>query len=287
MAMVIQGAAAGMMGRVAGRKRFGKAGFLFSSAYMVLIIVCALLAGLLAPHDPLQQDLTNTFAGPSGGHLLGTDDLGRDVLSRMIWGARPALVGVAVAMGMTAAIALPWGLVSGFAGGIVDLVLMRIADTLLVMPFYIVAIALTASLGPSTTTAMVSVGIAFSPGLARLLRSGVLVVKDRDYVVVTRMYGLGGGHRMLRHILPNAFAPIAIQLALLAGISLVVETALGFLGVGSQPPNPDWGSEIAASFRYVLVNPVATFVPVIVVLLAILAIYRIGDEVSDRLGIYN
>jgi peptide/nickel transport system permease protein len=265
--------------------RRARIGLLLALGLIVALALIGLLAPILAPYDPIKQDLQNAIAGPSAQHPLGTDEFGRDVLSRLIWGTRPALLGVIVAIVTACVIGLPWGLIAGYAGGTVDLVLMRIADALLVLPGLVIALAITTALGANLVNAMFAVGIVFSPILARVLRSGVLTVRDREYVVVTRMYGLPPRHRMLRHVLPNAVAPVIIQITLLTGITFLAQAALGFLGIGVQPPSPSWGDSLSAAYKFIIVDPAAVLAPGIVIVLTVLAVYRIGDAVRDRLEI--
>jgi peptide/nickel transport system permease protein len=253
--------------------------------FVALLTLIALLAPFLSPYDPIKQDLNNPIGGPTLQHLLGTDEFGRDVLSRLIWGTRPALIGTLVAVATACAIGLPWGLVAGYLGDTVDLVLMRIADALLVLPGIVIALAITTALGSNLVNAMLAVGIVFSPVVARVLRSGVITVRDREYVVVTRMYGLPASHRMLRHVMPNALAPALIQITLLAGISFLAQAALGFLGIGVNPPGPSWGNSLSSAYKYIIVDPAAVLAPGIVIVLTVLAVYRIGDALRERLEI--
>jgi peptide/nickel transport system permease protein len=162
---------------------------------------------------------------------------------------------------------------------------MRFADALLVLPGLVIALAITSALGTTLTNAMLAVGIVFSPTIARVLRSGVLTVRDREYVMVTRLYGLGSRHRMLHHVLPNALAPAMVQITLLTGISLLAQAALGFLGVGVNPPAPAWGDSLSAAYKFILIDPAATFAPGITIVLTVLAVYRIGDALRQRLEI--
>jgi peptide/nickel transport system permease protein len=264
------------------RRRFGP---ILAIGFVLALALIGLLAPFLAPYDPIRQDLANQVGGPSAQHLLGTDSFGRDVLSRLIWGTRPALLGTLVAVATACIIGLPWGLVSGYAGGTVDLVLMRLADALLVLPGLVIALAITTALGANLTNAMLAVGIVFSPALARVLRSGVLTVRDREYVVVTRMYGLPPWHRMLHHVLPNAVAPALIQITLLTGIAFLAQAALGFLGIGVSPPSPSWGNSLADAYKFIIVDPAAVLAPGVIIVLTVLAVYRIGDALRDRLEI--
>ena len=263
----------------------GGGSLVLAVGFIAAVALIAVLAPVLAPYDPIRQDLENAVAGASVQHLLGTDEFGRDVLSRLIWGARPALLGVLVAVATACVIGLPWGLVAGYAGGLADLVLMRVADALLVLPGLVFAIAITGALGANLTNAMLAVGIVFSPIVARVLRSGVLTVRDREYVAVTRMYGLPARHRLLRHVLPNAVAPAVIQITLLTGISLLAQSALGFLGIGVQPPSPSWGDSLNAGYKFIIVDPAATLAPGVTIVLTVLAVYRVGDAVRERLEI--
>jgi peptide/nickel transport system permease protein len=251
---------------------------------LVFIVALAVFAPWISPHDPLAQELINPFASPSSQHWLGTDELGRDVMSRILWGARPALTGMIIAIITVALIGVPWGLVAGYAGGAVDAVLMRAVDIMLVFPGLVLALVLTSVFGPSLFSAMTAIGVVFSPILARVVRAAVLVVRDREYVQITRLYGASAFYRMTRHILPNAFGAVLVQLTLLSGIALMVQTGLGFLGVGIQPPIPSWGQSLAESFRYIVVNPSATVAPGIAVVVTVLALYRVGDALRDGFG---
>jgi peptide/nickel transport system permease protein len=270
---------------VAPAHRTRRLGPVLAIGFIVVLAVIGLLAPILAPYDPIKQDLGNQIGGPTAQHLLGTDSFGRDVLSRLIWGTRPALLGTIVAVATACIIGLPWGLISGYAGGTADLVLMRLADALLVLPGLVIALAITTALGATLTNAMLAVGIVFSPALARVLRSGVLTVRDREYVVVTRMYGLPPWHRMLNHVLPNAVAPALIQITLLTGIAFLAQAALGFLGIGVAPPAPSWGNSLNDAYKYIILDPAAVLAPGVVIVLTVLAVYRIGDFLRDRLEI--
>jgi peptide/nickel transport system permease protein len=260
-------------------------GLVLAVGWIALLVLIAVLAPVVAPYDPIKQDLANAIAGPSSHHLLGTDEFGRDVLSRLIWGIRPAMVGVLVAILVASVIGLPWGLVSGYAGGKADLVLMRVADALLVLPALVIALSITAALGANLTNAMLAIGIVFSPIVARVLRSGVLTVRDREYVMVTRLYGLPPRHRMLHHVLPNALAPALVQITLLAGLAFLVQAALGFLGVGVQPPSASWGDSLSSAYKFISVAPAMTFAPGVTIVLTVLSVYRAGDALRDRLEV--
>lgn len=253
--------------------------------YLCLLVLAGIFAPLLAPYNPIEQNLINPLAPFTADHWLGTDDLGRDVLSRLIWGIRPTLIGALIALSVTCALGVPWGLVAGYVGGWTDILLMRVADAILVFPGIVLALALVSALGPSLTATMVAVGIVLSPFLARVVRAGVLTVRYRDYVVITRMFGLPLRHRLLHHVLPNVLPATVVQLTLMSGVTILVQTGLNFLGLGVPNPNPSWGSSVAETFRYIVVDPFAPVVPGLLIVLTVLAVYRIGDDLRDLLDL--
>jgi peptide/nickel transport system permease protein len=265
---------------------YRRPGFGLAVLYMTLLILIGVFASVVAPYDPIKQDYISVLAPFSSAHWLGTDDIGRDVLSRLIWGARPTLIGVVIAIATASLIGIPWGLVAGYTGGWLDLALMRFADSVLVFPGIILALALTSALGPSLVSTMFSLGVVFSPILARVVRAGVLTVSFKDYVIVTRMYGLSSSYRIWCHVLPNILAPTVVQLTLLSGLSVLAQTGLNFLGLGVPNPNPSWGNSVAETYRYIVVDPMAPVIPGLAVVFTVLAIYRIGDEVRDQLNIH-
>jgi peptide/nickel transport system permease protein len=222
------------------------------------------------------------MAAPGSKHWLGTDSLGRDVLSRLIWGIRPALGGMLISIATAIVLGVPWGLVAGYASGMVDMVLMRVVDALLVFPGLVLVLVLTAVLGANLENSMLALGIIYAPVLARVVRSGVITVRNREFVTVTRLYGLSPWYRMWRHVMPNALGPAVVQTTLLAGTSLLAQVGLGFLGIGVQPPLASWGGSLAEAFQYIVVRPSATFAPGLLVAIVVVCIYRVGDEIRDR-----
>jgi peptide/nickel transport system permease protein len=260
-------------------------GLALASAYLSMLVAIAIFAPLVSPYDPIAQDLNNAISPPSLSHWLGTDSLGRDVLSRLMWGARPALIGVFIAVFTSCFIGVPWGLISGYAGGLLDLGLMRLADAFLIFPGIVLALVFTTVLGPSLESTMVALGIVYSPILARVVRSGVMRVANREYVIITRLYGVSPIYRMIHHVLPNALAPTLVQITLLFGMSLLAQTGLSYLGLGVQPPYPSWGGSLAESFQYIVIYPMATIIPGTIVIITVMSIYRIGDALRDRLDV--
>lgn len=262
-----------------------KPSLLIAIVWLVFVGILAVFAPLIAPYDPVSQNPSMILQPPSDQYLLGTDDLGRDVLSRLIHGAQPTLIGVFIAVMTAAVIGIPWGLVSGYVGGYLDLAMMRLVDALLVFPGLILTLALTSALGASLVNTMFSLGIVYSPIVARVVRVGVLSVRNRDYVQVTRMFGAHAPYRMFFHVLPGVMPATVVQMTLLCGLSVLAQTGLNFLGLGVPNPNPSWGSSVAETFRYIMIDPMAPVLPGLIVVFTVLAIYRVGDEVRDRLEI--
>jgi peptide/nickel transport system permease protein len=244
---------------------------------VVLVVLVGLLAPVLSPFDPLAQALDHRLEGISAAHWFGTDVDGRDVLSRLIWGSRSALEGLVVMTGVTALIGIPWGLLSGFLGGAADSVLMRLADVWLAFPGIVLAIALTGVLGPSLFHSMLSVGLVFAPIIARLVRIGVLNVRRREYVLVSRSLGISRVRCALTHILPNAFGPALVQIWVNLSIGLIVEAALSFLGLGVQPPAPSWGGILADAYQQFVSVPLETVAPGLTIFVTAFALAQVGD----------
>jgi peptide/nickel transport system permease protein len=246
-------------------------------AFVVILILLAVFAPLVAPFGPNAQDYVHTLRGPSAQHLLGTDELGRDVLSRLIYGARSAFTGLAILVVVSGVLGTAWGLAAGFLGGWTDAVLMRIADTWLAFPSLVLALAVAGVLGASLVHSMEAIGLVTAPFLARLLRSSVLQNRRADYVLVARSLGVSQLRCAVFHVLPNSWAPAFVQLWLSLSIGLLTEAGLGFLGLSVQPPAADWGSMLAESYRYFLSNPLETVAPGIVITVTALALAQVGE----------
>jgi peptide/nickel transport system permease protein len=275
--------AAGILAPVSPRRSSARWGVRIAVAGLLVIILACLLAPLIAPGNPLATSISARLQGPSLRHLLGTDADGRDVLSRVLYGGRSAFEGVGIAILGTIIIGVPWGLLAGLAGGLVDEVLMRVADTVLSFPALVLAIAITGVLGPSLVTAMLAISIVFGPIVARLLRTSVLPLRDAEFILVARSLGVGRLRIALQHILPNAMAPVLVQLFSMASLVLIIEAALAFLGLGVQPPQPSWGADLAQAYSYFTVTPLGTVVPGLIITLSALAISVTGDYVRSVL----
>lgn len=247
--------------------------------FLVLVIACGVLAPVLAPHDPLATDVTNRLAGPSSLHWLGTDPSGRDVLSRILYGGTSALVGMAIAMTAMIAIGVPWGLLTGYFGGAVDQAGMRLADAFLAIPGLAFAVAITGALGRGQVQSMVAVGVVFAPTIAILLRSSIVPIRQSEYVQIATSLGTPGWRAAFRHVLPNAMAPMLVQLCSFASFILLIQAGLAFLGLGVQPPDPSWGKDLADVYIYFSSAPLGTVVPGLTIVAVAFAIGRVGDGI--------
>ncbi len=254
-----------------------------SLLFLVLLAAVALLAPVIAPYAPTAQDASLTLAEPSAEHLLGTDDLGRDVFSRLIHGAPATLYASFLAVAVALVIGVPVGLVAGFVGGWVDDVISRLIDTLLSFPAIVLAIAVTGALGIGLTNSMISVGIVFSPQLARLVRAQTLIIKQELYVDAARVFGASLPRILWRHVLPNAVQPVLVQVTMLLAIALLAEASLSFLGLGVQPPDPSWGAMLARAYQYMEIAPEQMYAPGIAILLTALAFNALGESLRVAL----
>ncbi|MBM9463995.1 ABC transporter permease [Aeromicrobium sp. YIM 150415] len=263
-------------------RRFGAIPMIGLVIFAALLLV-SILAPLLPLADPLAQSLDSRSSGPLSGHLFGTDLVGRDVLSRTIYGGRSAFAGIGIAAAVMLLIGIPWGLIAGFSGTVVDETLMRIADALLSFPSLVLAIGVVSVLGPSMENGMVTVGVICSPVIARLLRAAVLPLRDAQFVQVAGSLGVTRTRVALRHVLPNAMAPVLVQTFALGAQFLIVQAALGFLGLGSPPPAPSWGQDMADAYMNFTSEPFATIVPGLAITLGAWSISAIGDGLRDVL----
>ena len=254
-----------------------------SLGFLLLLFVVALLAGVIAPHSPTEQDVNNALLPPRAEHLLGTHDLGRGVLSRLIHGAPATLYASFLAVGIACLIGIPIGLLAGFLGGWVDDGIGRVVDTLLSFPAIVLAIGVTGALGIGLTNGMVAIGIVFSPLLARLVRAQTLIVKQELYVDAARCFGAGNTRIILQHIVPNAIQPVIVQITLLLAAALLAEASLSFLGLGVQPPQPSWGSMLARAYNYLEIAPEQMYAPGLAILLTALSFNALGESLRVSL----
>jgi peptide/nickel transport system permease protein len=254
-----------------------------AAAVVATFVLVALAAPQLAPFDPVTPNLLSMRKPPSALHRLGTDEVGRDVLSRLIWGARASLLAGVIPVSVAVAVSVPLGLVSGYAGGWLDGLIMRVTDAMLSIPFLIVAIALAAFLGPSLRNAMLAIGIAALPTFLRLARGTVLAIKTEDYVEAARALGCSRPRVAGRHILPNMLPPLLVQSSITVAAAIIAEASLSFLGLGQQPPAPSWGSMLNAAQRYLSQAPWMALYPGLAIFCIVMAVNVLGDGLRDAL----
>ena len=254
-----------------------------SLGIVVAAVLLAFLSPLLAPYDPTRADLNAVLHPPDIAHLMGTDDLGRDLLSRIIFGSRASLSAGVVSTGIALLVGTALGVVSGYFVGLLDLAVMRVMDALLAFPGLILALAITAALGPSLVNAMVAIGIVGIPHFARLARGQVLTLRDLDYVISARSVGAGDRQILVSHIVPNMLTPIVIQASLSVAFAILTEASLSFLGLGVQPPTPSWGFMLNQGRDYIGQAPWLAVFPGVSIFLVVMAFNLLGDAIRDAL----
>ncbi len=258
---------------------------LIGGGIVALLLAVAILAPVLAPYDPVAVDVSRALQAPNAAHLFGTDDLGRDVFSRVLWGSRVSLSVGIISVGIGVLVGVSLGLASGYLGGLLDLLAMRAIDALLAFPALLLAIAIVATQErPEIYHAMIAIGIVAVPGYTRLTRGQVLSVRERDFVVAARTIGATPLRIVLRHIFPNIANPLVVQATLATAAAILAEAALSFLGLGAQPPSPSWGQDINYSQRY-LSNLMwwMSAGPGIAIFLAVFSFNFLGDALRDAL----
>ena len=263
-------------------RRVGRPALVGAGLLLVLAVVAA-CAPLLAPHDPEAVVTTRVLGAPSGSHPFGSDVLGRDVLSRVMYALRVSLLVSVAAVGVATALAVPLGIVAGYVGGWVDSVLSRSLDMLLVLPALLLAISLIAILGPGSIVAALAIAVIYLPILARVMRSSTLVTTRNEYVVGARARGAGHLRVMVGHVLPNAVGPVVVQASVLTAFALQLEAALSFLGLGTQPPTPSLGGMLADGRDVLTQAPWVEVFPGLAIALAVIAFTLIGDGLRRSL----
>ena len=254
-----------------------------AGAVVAAFVIIAVGAPHVAPYDPIKQNFLAIRKAPSDAYWLGTDEVGRDVLSRLIWGARASLLAGVIPVSIALAVSVPLGLLSGCTGGWLDGLIMRITDAMLAIPFLIVAIALAAFLGPSLTNAMIAIGIAALPTFLRLARGTALAITTEEYIESARSLGCSPVRIAVRHVLPNILPPLLIQSSLTAAAAIIAEASLSFLGLGQQPPVPSWGSMLNAAQRYLVQAPWMAIYPGLMIFGVVMSLNVVGDALRDAL----
>jgi peptide/nickel transport system permease protein len=267
--------------RRAWRRLRRRKGAMLGLGLIILLVLMAIFAPLLAPYDPTQQSWSLVRKAPSAAHWLGTDEVGRDLLARILYGARASLSAGVISVGIAILIGVPLGLIAGYGPGWADMILSRITDAMLACPFLILAIALAAFLGPSLTNAMIAIGITATPIFVRLTRGQVMSVKVEDYVESARAIGNPKWRIALVHILPNVMPQLLVQITLTIATAVIAEASLSFLGLGQQPPAPSWGSMLNSAQRFLTNAPWMAVSPGLAIFLTVLSFNLLGDGLRD------
>lgn len=250
---------------------------------IVALIITAIFAPILAPYDPYAQDLSQTLANPNTKHWLGTDSLGRDTLSRIIYGSRTSLMVGLVAVVVAAAIGMTLGLIAGYYGGWINPIIMRFVDGLLAFPMILLALAVAALLGGGIRNVIIALGVSLVPVYARLMCGQALTVKENDYVTAARAIGASNARIMLVHVLPNCFPPLIVLMTMMMGMAILAEAGLSFLGLGIKPPGAAWGAMVSDGYQLLLTNPILAFAPGVAIMLTVFAFNMVGDGLRDAL----
>ena len=267
----------------AARRLLRRKGAVFGLAVIALLVAVAVLAPLIAPYEPDQQTWSAVRKAPSALQWFGTDDVGRDVFTRVIYGARASLLAGVVAVAFALLIGVPIGLIAGYFGGFLDALLSRINDAMLACPFLILAIALAAFLGPSLRNAMIAIAVTTAPIFMRLTRGQTMAVKVEDYIEAARAVGNPNWRIALRHILPNILPALLVQATLSIATAIIAEATLSFLGLGQQPPAPSWGSMLNAAQRFLVNAPWMAIWPGLAIFMAVISFNLVGDGLRDAL----
>ena len=256
---------------------------MFGAVLVAIEVGLAVLAPWIAPHEPNRMDYKAVLSGPTAEHPLGTDDLGRDLFSRTLYGARLSLEVGLVAVLVAVAFGVPLGLVSGYLGGFFDEAVMRVVDAVMALPALVLALTISAVLGPGIWNATIAIAVVAAPTYTRLVRGQVLSVKENDYVLAAQCIGAPTWVVLLRHVLPNVFSPVIVQASLGVRFAIILEASLSFIGLGAQPPTPSWGNMVQVGFQYLEIAPWFVLVPAVAIFLAVLGFNMLGDGLRDTL----
>jgi peptide/nickel transport system permease protein len=253
------------------------------AAIIVTLILTAVFAPVLAPYDYTAQNMGNRYALPGGANLLGTDHLGRDVLSRLMFGARISLAVGLISVGISVSFGMTIGAVAGYIGGSADLALMWVMDLILAFPALLLAIAIASALGPSVTNAMIAIGIVNIPAFARLVRSSVLTIRGQEFVEAARTVGAGATRIIALHIIPNVLAVVIVRATVALGFAILTEAGLSFIGLGAQPPDPSWGGMLNDGREAIRRDSYLATLPGLCIMITVLAFNLLGDGLRDAL----
>jgi peptide/nickel transport system permease protein len=261
----------------------GRKPVIFGSVVILAFLVVAIFAPFIAPYDPYQQDLNQNLRSPSPTHLLGTDSLGRDTLSRVIYGARTSLLVGMVSVGIAATLGVALGLIAGYFGGWTYMIIMRFIDSLMAFPMILLALTIAALMGGGLKNVILAIGISLTSLYARLMCSQVLSAKENDYITAARATGANSLRIMVRHLIPNCLPPILILITMQLGTAILAEAGLSFLGIGIEPPGAAWGALVNDGYKYLLRMPILSFAPGIAIMLVVFSFNLMGDGLRDAL----
>lgn len=262
---------------------FSRGVVVFGMVVLVLLLLTAIFAAWLAPYDPYKPLPKDSLAQPSREHLLGADLLGRDTLSRLIYGSRTALMVGFISVGIASVIGIPLGIMAGYAGGFTNVLIMRAMDALLCFPMLILALVVASVLGGGIQNVIIALSVATIPGYARVTCGVTLSIKENDYILAGRSMGASGLRTMLGHILPNALPPLIVLMTMQLGNLILAEAGLSFIGIGIEPPGAAWGAMVNDGYRYLLKNPVLSFAPCLAIMMVVFAFNMVGDGLRDAL----
>ena len=255
-----------------------------SAIILLAIVLAAVFAPYIAPHDPAKSSLRAILKPPGAMYWLGSDDLGRDVASRLIFASRLSLVASVQAVAIALAIGLPLGLISGYVGGWIDTIISRFNDALMSFPALILAVVIVGLMGPSLSNAMTAIGLVYAPRIMRVVRGSTLSVREEVYIRAARALGCGDARIIIWHVLPNVMGPLVVQATVLMGQALLAEAGLSFLGLGAQPPLASWGAMLGTAFPYMQQSPVPTIASGVIISVTVLCFNLIGDGIRDSVG---
>jgi peptide/nickel transport system permease protein len=250
---------------------------------IIILLVAAAIPGVLAPHDPTEQNLRAILAQPGSGHLLGTDSLGRDLFSRIIYGARTAVIVGFLALIMSSALGMTLGLLAGYFGKITYTIIMRFIDALMAFPAMLLTLTIVALLGGGMHMVIVALGIGMMTGYARVMCAQAMALKENDYIMAARSLGANSGRLMVRHILPNAFPPMIVMMTIMIGSTILAEAGLSYLGIGIKEPTVAWGSMVNDGYKYLLTSPLLSLSPGLAIILVVYAFNMVGDGLRDAI----
>jgi peptide/nickel transport system permease protein len=256
---------------------------IFGTIIIIILLVCAAFPGWIAPQDPLKQNLKSVLLQPNSEHLLGTDALGRDLLSRIIFGARTAVLVGIVALGIAAVSGMILGLIAGYFGGITYAIIMRFIDALMAFPVLLLALAIAALLGGGLLNVMIAIGVGMMSGYARVMCGQAISVRENDYILAARSSGASSIRIMFRHVLPNCLPPMIVLMTMMIGMTILFEAGLSFLGIGIKEPTVAWDSLINDGYKYLLIHPLLSVAPGIAIIVVVYAFNMVGDGMRDAI----